>query len=358
MRMGSAIMVLLGVVAMPGISVAAHKSGVGFTHKDWELSCDNTGTCRAAGYQADGVEPAVSLLLVRSAGSRQVVTAQIQLGTYGESDSALAEGVKELAIKAGGRTIGKIGMTPGAEIATLTGAALAALMPALLQAPGVTFSSGKQEWRLSTAGASAVLLKMDEVQGRIGTIGAVVRKGSKPEDGVVKPVAAPIVIAAPVTAANSKDVLLTAPQRAALLKELRQTVDRDECRGLYSPQAGEKTIELDINRLSATKLIASVVCETYAYNQSSLFWVVNARAPFAPVNAASDATEYGNGEIVSAQKGRGLGDCFSSSTYTWDGAQFVMTKEATSGMCRLVAPGGAWDLPTYVATVRKAATAR
>ena len=27
--------------------------GVSFSHKDWELACDNTLTCRAAGYSAE-----------------------------------------------------------------------------------------------------------------------------------------------------------------------------------------------------------------------------------------------------------------------------------------------------------------
>ncbi|MDU7869659.1 MAG: hypothetical protein E7J78_21350, partial [Pantoea sp.] len=30
--------------------LAASPQGFSFAHKDWELACDNTGTCRAAGY--------------------------------------------------------------------------------------------------------------------------------------------------------------------------------------------------------------------------------------------------------------------------------------------------------------------
>ena len=36
---------------------------VAFSHGDWELVCDNTGTCRAAGYQQDGESLPVSVLL-------------------------------------------------------------------------------------------------------------------------------------------------------------------------------------------------------------------------------------------------------------------------------------------------------
>ncbi|MDQ2820989.1 MAG: DUF1176 domain-containing protein [Pseudomonadota bacterium] len=350
MKAGIAIMLLSGACAASGFSLAADKSGVSFSHKDWELACDNTGTCRAAGYQVDAAEPAVSLLLTRVAGPRQEVTAQIQLGSYGDDDSALAKGVTELAVNAGGRAVGTIRLVPGAQASPLSDATLAALMPALLQSSEVRFSNGKKEWKLSTAGVSAVLLKMDEYQGRIGTVGAIVRKGSKPEDGVLKPVAAPVVIAAPVPK-EGKETLLQPVQRAALLKELRKVASADDCGGLH-----EEKVEFAVARLSGTKLVASVVCESFAYNQTSMFWVINATAPYAPVSASGDATAYANGQISSASKGRGLGDCWSSTVHTWDGVQFVRTSESTTGMCRLVAPGGAWELPTFVTTVRKSAS--
>lgn len=44
-----------------------------FTQKDWELACDNTGTCRAAGYGVRMGE--VSVLLTRNAGSEQRLAA-------------------------------------------------------------------------------------------------------------------------------------------------------------------------------------------------------------------------------------------------------------------------------------------
>ena len=55
--------------------------------------------------------------------------------------------------------------------------------------------------------------------------------------------------------------------------------------------------------LSATKRIASALCKTYAYNRSSMFWVINAMAPFAPTStiratsAGGDASAYGDGKV-------------------------------------------------------------
>jgi len=38
----------------------------------------------------------------------------------------------------------------------------------------------------------------------------------------------------------------------------------------------------------------------------------------------------------------------SADESTWDGHSFVHTSSSTTGMCKLVAAGGAWTLPTIV----------
>lgn len=55
--------------------MAAPPRGFSFAYKDWEVACDNTGTCRAAGYGATMGE--VSVLLTRSAGPGRQATAQV-----------------------------------------------------------------------------------------------------------------------------------------------------------------------------------------------------------------------------------------------------------------------------------------
>ena len=53
------------LAALPLAALAFDDNGSYFEHKDWEIACDNTGTCRAAGYQAGYEAQAISLLLVR-----------------------------------------------------------------------------------------------------------------------------------------------------------------------------------------------------------------------------------------------------------------------------------------------------
>ena len=67
-------------------SAAANAAAVTFSHKDWDLSCDNTLTCRAAGYAADGEESGSTVLLTRKAGSGEPVGNQVMLAHYSDAE--------------------------------------------------------------------------------------------------------------------------------------------------------------------------------------------------------------------------------------------------------------------------------
>lgn len=66
---------LAGVIAYSA-SVTAAESGVSFEHKDWEVACDNTLTCRVAGYASEEGKGG-SVLLTRKAGPDTVATGEV-----------------------------------------------------------------------------------------------------------------------------------------------------------------------------------------------------------------------------------------------------------------------------------------
>ncbi len=74
------------------------------------------------------------------------------------------------------------------------------------------------------------------------------------------------------------------------------------------------------------------------------------------VNKASFVTEHASefyaGTISSSQKGRGIGDCWSSDEWVWDGLKFVHTKDMWTGMCKGLAAGGVWELDQVEAIVK------
>ncbi|WP_127158873.1 DUF1176 domain-containing protein [Xanthomonas arboricola] len=331
----------------PVAALADAPVGIAFDHQDWTIACDNTRTCRAAGYQPDddGSTP-VSVLLTRKAGAGQAVTAELVLGQYDELKMPAS-----LTLRIDQRDLGKLALNRDSGTAPLTSAQVTALLAALTRSSKiVAVGNDGRRWQLSDRGAAAVLLKMDEFQGRLGTRGALVRKGDRDDATVLPAVPAPQVRAVKLAATQAADARLgTLP---ALYQALRASLPADEeCKGL---QAGDAAEPLTVTRLSSDKLLISTDCWMGAYNVGTGFWVINARAPFAPTLVTTHASDIDGSTILESQKGRGLGDCYSEASWTWDGRRFVPTSKSTSGLCRLVAAGGAWELPTLVTEVKKA----
>lgn len=335
------------VLGAGSISIAAGEraSGLSFTHHDWELACDNTRTCRAAGYQADDDGRPVSVLLTRKAGPAQPVTGELMLGYYDESP-----GVASVRLRIGDDGHGELVLDEHSGIAALSADQVTALLRALRRDSRIVFEGpqGNDRWRLSDRGASAVLLKMDEVQGRIGTTGALARRGDADESAVLPALPTPVLRSIPLLPARDGDADIA--KDPVLLAALRASVDGEDC-AFSAPEATDA--ELSIIRLGETSLLVSAHCWLAAYNSGRGYWVVDDQPPYRPRLVTTMATDFEEGQIIAQHKGRGLGDCWSSSSWVWDGSDFVKAGEATTGMCRLVAPGGTWHLPTRVSDIAR-----
>ena len=308
------------------------KEPVSFQHKDWALQCDNTRTCRAVGYQAEASdsEP-VSILLVREAGPSTPVQVELQVSSENASPA-------ELQIAVGGFSLpGLRGDTPQVPAGQVPG-----LLQELLKNEEASVSAGKQRWTLSLAGATAVLLKMDEAQGRIGTPGALVRRGTRPESSVLPALPAPVVKGVKPRPTRKEDALLAKP----LVEALDRASLDGQCNG------GDDVLDaanVQVHRLTDRKVLLSVPCGMGAYNFSSLLWIANDRPPYQPEALQDVDGEFDpvSGSVHSAMKGRGIGDCWWAREWQFDGQAFVRTRESGDSMCRGFA-GGAWQLPRYV----------
>lgn len=337
------------------VAIASHVhasewQGIEFRHHDWELACDNTGTCRAAGYQPMDAEPAVSVLLTRKAGPHQPVTGQVMIGHYG--DDAVPPNIGDpipLTLRIDGRNIGPVKIPQRSFTADLPPEHVSALLASLRRSSSIEWSSGEHHWRLSDNGATAVLLKMDEHQGRIGTPGALVRRGSRPESEVPPAAPVPRIAAARLGPANEGDIGFAANPPKALLAALLASIDVERC---WLREDPDKPLELEVKRLSESKIVLAADCWGAAYNFGQVVWLVNDEAPFNPTIVTTDASYIDDdGTIFAQHKGRGLGDCWSRESWTWTGREYVPSLVSTTGMCRLVAPGGTWDLHTLVTEV-------
>lgn len=319
---------------------------VQFEHKDWEIACDNTRTCRAAGYQTEDVVPNASVLLTRKAGPNQPVVAELQLAQTADDDATPAT----LQMSIGRRSLGTVKMDREHRAGQLSPEQTTALLAALPNKDPVAWTAGKTSWSISKMGANAVLLKMDEFQGRLDTPGALIRKGSKPESSALPALPAPVVLS-PHIKPGQAEPRLSAAQTKGLLAELRQSDKEGDCAGLV-PESGEAPT-LALEALSDKRMLVSTECWRGAYNTGNGYWVANRSAPYSPRFITADADHHDDGVLTSFHKGRGIADCIGSDTWTWDGRSFIHTSTTTTGMCRQFAAGGAWDFPTLVSDVRR-----
>lgn len=333
--------------ASPAMTLqAAELPKLSFQHHDWELACDNTRTCRAAGYHAeDGRNLPLSVLLERPAGPGQAFVAQLRLG---DADDGI-DLPPSLAMQVDGRAFGTVKLQGDDAIGSLTPAQAQALLHAVVGTGKVTWRADGRNWTLSGKGASAVLLKMDEFQGRLGTPGAAIRKGGKPEQEVPPALAAPVVAAAAVPPGALPR--LGREEERILLATLRKTAGNEDCADLEAVALGESAFAYA--PLTKDKMLVSVRCWRGAYNEGHGYWVANRKPPFSPQLVTQSGTDYDNGVIGAAHKGRGIGDCWGHDEWTWDGRHFMHTASGTTGMCRGIAAGGGWSLPTLVSEVRR-----
>ncbi|MBJ9957333.1 DUF1176 domain-containing protein [Acinetobacter courvalinii] len=344
-------------IALSSSAFAHDIKGISFSHQDWEIYCSNTGTCRAAGYQneAERNEPA-SLLLTRQAGARQPVQVEFALARY-EEESFPAAKLKNIHFYINGKDLGAVSFE-GTEfplMGKLSANQVNALLQQSRQQTEILFKNAQLQWNISDAGMTAVLLKMDDFQKRIGTVGALIKKGQADESKVL---AAQPRFTVKQIKTSSKPYLTLQPNNkryAVLYRNLMaaQPTPKQEgfCEGMY--EDGEtKPQAIELYKLTNKKVLAMTLCWRGAYNEGYGTWVLDDSLANKANFVTEQASEFYNGILSSSQKGRGIGDCWASDEWVWDGQKFVHTLDRWTGMCKGLTAGGVWDLDQIEAIVK------
>ncbi|GAA0314571.1 DUF1176 domain-containing protein [Psychrobacter aestuarii] len=328
------------------------QAGTSFSYQDWQVACDNTLTCRIAGYQSEkNSDMPVSVLLTRRAGKGALTTGKLKLG--GTKDSSAKALMKlgnrhRITMRINGKDLGETRpVSNESGDSELTRAQVDALVEALGTSSTIEFVFRNSRWQLSDKGATAVMLKADDVQGRVGTSGALVNPNAAAgNQGVLDPRAAPILNKVlPNEKNDARKFRIRASQLASIVKGATKNA-ADTCPSLNDDSAWR------ISRLNDSQLLVQHSCWLAAYNAGTGMWVMNDSKPYKPTLVTTDATDYHAGVIRAEQKGRGIGDCYSIDEWVWTGARFEKSREATTGMCRLIEAGGAWQMPTFVTDIK------
>jgi hypothetical protein len=330
------------------LSAAESISGMHFLHKDWELACDNTGTCRAAGYQADDhLERPVSVLLQRAAGANAPVTARVKI----DSAQLPARGTR-LAVRMLGRSYGTVAIHEQAGEGKLSAVQTAALLQAVQNAAPIIWTAEQTEWALSPAGASAALLKMDDYQRRIGTASALVRKGQQSNAAVLKMQLLPLVQIKRYSPSIAKHLSVNSAQAKQLAVQLKKSVNKDSCWTLYEQNYLPED-QITIYPLNRQDVVVEAPCWRGAYNYGYGYWVMDSALQQTRQLVTASGSSFSEGQIFAAQKGRGIADCGSQEEWAWNGSRFVQTYKAIQAQCKGFA-GGAWQMPVFISKVQAA----
>lgn len=332
--------------------------GFHFEHKDWEIACDNTGTCRMVGYGWHDIsyhspEPSepVSILFIREAGNKPIEGfIKIQYERIAHDNAR----IEDPSLWLNGKTLGKL-VWQEEEIYKLTSSQTETLLRVLTGVPeievrGKLYGDDKR-WFISSTGSTAVMKKMDEFQQRIDTPSALAETG-KSDHPVLQVQLMPQIIKVDPTQDNQAEkfkatqetIRADDPRYARLLKLMQQYTNEEECFSL-----GMEGNVIKLNHFSPKYKLIGSVCANGPY-EPSLFYMLTDLAEKNVFWYSPDYAVYEDGKLLGSYKLNDLGDCRLMGEAIWNGKTFVKSLQMSTGQCRGFA-GGAWELPTFVSAV-------
>ena len=332
---------LLPLTAMAAPSLKGFEK----TYQDWDLICDNTGTCNMAGYPEYYSEHPVSILFTRSAGEKAPVTAQLAL---------LREDVgnKTAEIILNGQSLGTVPNISEDGNAKLSEKQTTELLTALKGNASVEVIFGEFKEKVSDKGAAAAMLKMDEFQQRLNTPSALIRQG-KEKHAVLAPQAAPKIQVAYIKNPSKTELKRGEKQFDAVLALLRKSANSSasDCASLHD-DSEQKTITL--YSLTQGKVLAEAACISGSAAYTGYYAVMDNKLSKVEQVLENQYTfayydEKLNALIVEGSyKSSGLAESWYGYEAAWNGKTFITTAEHTSGSSKGFI-GGAWGgLPTFV----------
>ena len=336
---------VLLLTLLPVAAMATSIKGMG-NYQDWDLVCDNTGTCRMAGYQDESSDP-VSILFTRAAGENAAVEGKLTILPFGEADRDVQVG-QDIEIWLNGKSLGKVKHISDDAPDKLTEEQTKALLSGLKKESEIRLTYGKTTLKVSDKGAAAAMLKMDEFQQRLNTPSALIRQGQE-KHAVLAPKVEPKIDA--VSVKNRKTIELKHGEKQfnhvlALLRKAHDGCVDEDLESQY----------ITIYPLTQNKVLAEALCFKGAYQSTNYYAVLDDKLSKVEQVLAEQYNEAGYDEkqgyafVRGSYKGRALGDCLAGQDAVWNGKIFIRTSEWTTGSCKGL-PGGTWQLPIFVSNV-------
>lgn len=339
MMCGSWLAVSMGATAAP------------MTFGDWSVICDNLRHCEAVGYMIaspgeEGDQGNAGLLIRRDAGPGAVP--QMNLSVRPPEGAPYPE---RFHVRAG-----KVSIDTDAHADRISPALAARLLPALLDVSAVEVSGPGFAIKVPLHGLKAALLKIDDLQGRVGSESALIRKGERPESAVPPPPASPAVRLAVLPADHQGDAARFEQLQASLAKSRPGGDACWEPAGTAAASAGDSAMRLS----DRTLLVLHQAPSSSPYNFDWCAWIVQDHAPWktnevvfadrppgepdvnfgGEVTVSSREVSGGSVAILSANwYGSSQRDCGSYAEWAWTGSAFALIHFSATDVC-IGLPGG------------------
>ena len=337
---------VLLLTLLPVAAMATSIKGIG-NYQDWDLVCDNTGTCRMAGYQDESSDP-VSILFTRAAGENAVVEGKFTILPFGEADRDVQVG-QDIEIWLNGKSLGKVKHISDDAPDKLTEEQTKALLSGLKKESEIRLTYGKTTLKVSDKGAAAAMLKMDEFQQRLNTPSALISQGQE-KHAVLAPKVKPKIDAVSVKNRKTIELKLGEKQYDNVLALLRKAHDGCVDEDLESQ-------DITIYPLTHNKVLAEALCFKGAYQSTNYYAVLDDKLSKVEQVLAEQYNEAGYDEkqgyafVRGSYKGRALGDCLAGQDAVWNGKIFIRTSHWMTGGCYKWFTGGAWQLPIFISDI-------
>ena len=338
---------VLLLALLPLTAMATPIQGFFKNYQDWDLICDNLGTCRMAGYQEEGYDP-VSILFTRAAGENAAVEGKLTISPFGEADRDVQVG-QDIEIWLNGKSLGKVKHISDDAPDKLTEEQTKALLSGLKKESEIRLTYGKTTLKVSDKGAAAAMLKMDEFQQRLNTPSALIRQGQE-KHAVLAPKVKPKIDAVSVNNRKTIELKYGEKQFNHVLALLRKAYDGCVDEDLESQ-------DITLYPLTQNKILAEALCASGAYQSTNYYAVLDDKLSKVE-QVLEDRYNFAyydeklNALIVEGSyKSSGLAESWYGYEAAWNGKTFITTAEYTSGSGKGFI-GSAWGgLPTFVSQI-------
>ncbi|QSX77214.1 DUF1176 domain-containing protein [Agrilutibacter solisilvae] len=293
---------------------------------DWTVTCDNGLRCVALGAEEDGGR---LLSIERDAGPHAAPRVELIGAAGGFVDAT------PLRFPAPAWSTDDAGDFQSPTTSDL--AATQRFIDAIRNGRRLRPGADAQDGGIPLRGLSAALLLIDELQGRLDTRGALLRRGERGDERVPAAPALPVLQAAPPPA----------PLADADATALVATVRRLQADTLAQEDCYEATVLDQAWALTDTQALVQVGCLMGAYQGSGLLFQVARRdassarrlqlpsVPGEPAMTMLTSADYdpATGQLAHYAKGRGLGDCGETAQWIFDGKRFQLAQYASMERC-------------------------